>query len=77
MTRFGARVAPTDDCTHDRTKAMILGTATVNGSGMQEFEIDVTDNGQSGANDKYRMFIPDSAYDSGEHTLRGSNVTIH
>jgi predicted class III extradiol MEMO1 family dioxygenase len=27
-------------CTNDRTAATILGTATVNGSGMDEFEID-------------------------------------
>jgi hypothetical protein len=64
-------------CTDDRTKATILGTATVNGSGMHEYEIDVTDNGQSGANDKYRILIPDVGYDSGEHTLGGGNITIH
>ena len=64
-------------CTDDRTKATILGTASVNGSGMHEYQIDVTDNGQSGANDAYRMFIPDIAYDSGEHTLGGGNITIH
>jgi hypothetical protein len=64
-------------CTDDRTKATILGTATVNGSGMYEYEIDVTDNGQSGANDMYRMFIPGIGYDSGEHTLGGGNITIH
>jgi hypothetical protein len=64
-------------CTDDRTKATILGMATVNGSGMYEFEIDVTDNGQSGANDRYRMLIPEIGYDSGEHTLGGGNITIH
>lgn len=64
-------------CTDDRTKATILGTATVNGSGMHEYEIDVTDNGQSGANDMYRMFIPDIVYDSGNQTLGGGNITIH
>jgi hypothetical protein len=64
-------------CTQDRTKATILGTATVNGSGMYEYEIDLTDNGQSGANDMYRMFIPGIGYDSGEQTLGGGNITIH
>jgi hypothetical protein len=64
-------------CTNDRTNATILGTATVNGSGMYEYEIDVGDNGQSGADDTYRMFIPGIGYDSGVHTLSGGNVTIH
>jgi hypothetical protein len=64
-------------CTQDRTKATILGTATVNGSGMYEYEIDVADNGQSGASDTYRMFIPTIGYDSGVQTLGGGNITIH
>lgn len=64
-------------CTNDRTNATILGTATVNGSGMYEYEIDVADNGQSGAGDTYRMFIPGIGYDSGVHTLSGGNITIH
>jgi hypothetical protein len=65
-------------CTSDRTKATILGLATVNGSGMYEYEIDLTDNGQSGANDVYRISIPDYfGYDSGNQTLRGGNITIH
>ena len=54
-----------------------MGTATVNGSGMYEYEIDVADNGQSGANDTYRMFIPAIGYDSGVQTLGGGNITIH
>jgi hypothetical protein len=64
-------------CTQDRTKATILGTATVNGSGMYQYEIDVADNGQSGASDTYRMFIPAIGYDSGVQTLGGGNITIH
>src|SRR5207244_9285344 len=64
-------------CTQDRTKATILGTATVNGSGMYEYEIDITDNGQSGASDTYRMFLPAIGYDSGVQTLGGGNITIH
>jgi hypothetical protein len=64
-------------CTNDRTAATILGTATVNGSGMDEYEIDITDNGQSGASDTYRMFIPAIGYDSGVQTLGGGNITIH
>jgi hypothetical protein len=64
-------------CTKDMTEATILGTATVNGSGMYQYEIDVADNGQSGANDTYRMFIPAIGYDSGVQTLGGGNITIH
>jgi hypothetical protein len=64
-------------CTQDRTKATILGTATVNGAGMYQYEIDVADNGQSGASDTYRMFIPGIGYDSGVQTLGGGNITIH
>ena len=65
------------DVVRELAKATILGTATVDGSGSHLYEIDVTDNGQSGANDKYRILIPDIAYDSGEHTLGGGNITIH
>ncbi|HWW90883.1 MAG TPA: post-COAP-1 domain-containing protein [Solirubrobacteraceae bacterium] len=64
-------------CTEDRTKATILGTATVNGSGTYQYEIDLTDKGQSGANDMYRMYIPGIGYDSGNQTLGGGNITIH
>jgi hypothetical protein len=64
-------------CTQDRTKATILGTATVNGAGMYQYEIDVADNGQSGAGDTYRMFIPGIGYDSGVQALGGGNITIH
>jgi hypothetical protein len=64
-------------CTTDRTKATILGTATVDGSGMYQYEIDVADNGQSGGTDTYRMFIPAIGYDSGVQTLSGGNITIH
>ena len=57
--------------------ATITGVASVNGSGEHAYEIDVQDLGQSGKSDTYRMRIFDLAYDSGEHTLGGGNVTIH
>jgi hypothetical protein len=64
-------------CSEDRTQATIIGTATVNGSGTHEFEIEVTDAGEPGTSDTYRIRIPDVMYDSGTHTLKGGDVQIH
>jgi hypothetical protein len=64
-------------CDSNRTSATILGTATVDGSGTHEFEIQVTDAGEPGTNDTYRILIPDVTYDSGVKTLGGGNITIH
>ena len=63
-------------CSSDRTQATILGTAAVNGSGSHEYEIDVKDAGEPGTNDTYAIRIPDIAYNSGVHNLRGGNVQI-
>ena len=63
-------------CTEDNTKATILGTATVDGSGSHLYEIDVTDGGEPGTNDAYGIRIPGVAYDSGQQTLGGGNIQI-
>jgi hypothetical protein len=65
-------------CDSDTTKASIFGTATIDGTGVHPFQIDVQDNGEPGkGNDHYRIRIPDVGYDSGDHILRGGNVQIH
>jgi hypothetical protein len=63
-------------CSDDLTTATIFGTATIDGSGTFVFRIDVTDQGQSGANDTYGIILS-NGYVSGQHQLRGGNVTIH
>jgi hypothetical protein len=63
-------------CSSDRTQASIFGHATVNGSGSYEYEIDLTDNGEPGTSDMYRILIPAVAYESGPQTLRGGNIQI-
>ena len=63
-------------CNEDRTQASLFGNATVDGSGSYEYQIDLQDNGEPGTNDKYRIFIPGVAYESGLQTLRGGNVQI-
>ena len=57
--------------------ATIIGTATVDGSGVHEFEIDVTDQGEPGTLDTYRILIPDIPYDSGIQTLEGGNIQVN
>jgi hypothetical protein len=64
-------------CGSDRTTATIIGTASVNGSGAYEYEIDVKDGGEPGTNDTYAIRIPGVAYNSGEHPLQGGNIQIH
>jgi len=63
-------------CSSDLKQATIFGTATIDGSGNYVFRIDVTDNGQSGANDSYGLILS-NGYASGQQTLQGGNVTIH
>jgi hypothetical protein len=58
------------------TEATIFGSATVNGAGTHEYEIDLKDAGEPGTSDTYRIFIPDIAYDSGTQTLEGGNIQI-
>ncbi len=64
-------------CGSPNNGATIFGTATVNGSGVHNFEITVTDLGEPGTADTYRIQIPDIGHDSGTHTLEGGNVQIN
>jgi hypothetical protein len=64
-------------CSDDQTHATITGFASVDGSGEHPYQIDVSDMGPGGSSDTYRIQVFDIAYDSGEHTLGGGNVTIH
>jgi hypothetical protein len=57
-------------------QATIIGSATVNGAGSYEYEIDLKDAGEPGTSDTYRILIPGIAYDSGTHTLSGGNIQI-
>jgi hypothetical protein len=63
-------------CSEDRTRASIFGRTAVDGAGEYEYEIDLEDNGEPGTGDKYRIFIPAIAYESGLQTLRGGNIQI-
>ena len=63
-------------CSDDRTEASLFGSATVDGSGSYEYQIDLKDAGEPGINDTYRIFIPGVPYESGTQTLRGGNVQI-
>jgi len=64
-------------CSSDRTSATIIGTASVNGSGSHEYEIEMKDGGTPGTNDTYSIRVPDAAYNSGTHNLQGGNIEIH
>jgi hypothetical protein len=65
-------------CNSNKTQASIFGIATIDGTGAHPFQIDVQDNGEPGkGRDHYRIRIPDTGYDSGDHILRGGNVQIH
>ena len=63
-------------CSDDRTQASLFGSATVDGVGPFEYQIDLQDNDEPGTSDKYRIFIPGVGYESGLQTLRGGNVQI-
>jgi hypothetical protein len=58
------------------TQASIFGTATINGSGSFDYQIDLTDAGEPGVSDTYRIWLS-NGYDSGEQVLVGGNVQIH
>jgi hypothetical protein len=70
-----SRVA-TDASSSDAQTASIFGTATVNGSGSVDYEIDLVDAGEPGTADTYRIVLS-NGYDSGVQTLVGGNVQIH
>jgi hypothetical protein len=63
-------------CSEDGTSASIFGTATIDGAGSVDFRIDVTDQGEPGSSDTYRIRLS-NGYDSGDQTLVGGNVQIH
>jgi hypothetical protein len=63
-------------CSEDGKSASIFGTATINGSGTFDYRIDVTDNGEPGTADTYRIRLS-NGYDSGVQTLAGGNVQVH
>ena len=63
-------------CSADRTAASIFGTATIDGVGPVDFRIDVTDLGEPGTSDTYRLRLS-TGYDTGIQTLVGGNVQIH
>jgi hypothetical protein len=58
------------------TQASIFGTATINGSGSFDYQIDLQDFGEPGTADTYRIRLS-NGYDSGVQTLVGGNVQIH
>jgi Mg-chelatase subunit ChlD len=63
-------------CSADGKSASIFGTATINGSGTFDYRIDVTDNGEPGTADTYRIRLS-TGYDSGVQVLVGGNVQLH
>jgi hypothetical protein len=63
-------------CSDDLTMATIYGTATIDGSGMYVFRIDVTDMGEPERSDSYGIMLS-NGYVSGQHQLQGGNVQIH
>ena len=63
-------------CSADGTQATIFGQATVDGSGTFDYRIDLTDLGEPGTADTYRIRLS-NGYDSGEQVLDGGNVQIH
>ena len=57
------------------TRASIFGQATINGSGMFNFRINVQDLAQQGSGqDKYQLIM--DGYNSGEQLLGGGNIEI-
>ena len=63
-------------CSDDGLSASIFGTATIDGAGSVDFRIDVTDAGEPGRSDTYRIQLS-NGYDSGTQTLAGGNIQIH
>ncbi len=63
-------------CSADGLSASIFGTATIDGSGSFSYRIDLTDLGEPGDDDTYRIRLS-NGYDSGVQTLNRGNVQIH
>ena len=70
VTSFATQAAGSE------TQASIYGTATVDGSGSVDFQIDLQDLGEPGTADTYRLRLS-NGYDTGVQTLVGGNVQIH
>ena len=62
-------------CSQDRKRATVFGRGTIDGSTQVSYRIDVTDNGEPGKNDTYRIRLS-NGYDSGEQRLEGGNVQV-
>lgn len=56
--------------------AEIYGIGSVDGEGEFEYQIKLEDQGEPGTDDKYGIFIPGVAYNSGYQQLEGGNVQI-
>ena len=67
-----ALVCPADE----PGRASIFGQGEVNGAGPVRYRIDLTDAGEPGTADTYRIRL-DGGYDSGEQVLEGGNVQLH
>jgi hypothetical protein len=61
------------------TQARIFGTATNNGSGTYNFQINVQDGATTNQPDMYGMTLSGTSpiYESGEHVLGGGQIDIH
>jgi Thrombospondin type 3 repeat len=60
----------------DGGRATLRGTGVVDGDQPVQFRVDVTDTGEPGDADTYRIRLS-NGYDSGERTLAGGNVQAH
>jgi hypothetical protein len=76
---FKALTVQTVICNEDDGDVMsaeIYGTGTVDGVGEFEYQIKLEDQGEPGTDDRYGIFIPGVAYNSGYQQLDGGNVQI-
>ena len=76
LSRVAQDTSLATQASSSETQASIFGTATINGSGSFDYQIDLQDNGEPGTADTYRIRLS-NGYDSGEQTLVGGNVQIH
>jgi len=63
-------------CWSDMRRASIFGNGEVDGVGPVRYRIDLTDAGEPGTSDRYRIRL-DGGYDSGDQQLLGGNVQLH
>ena len=76
--RFKALTVQAVICNEDESvmSAEIYGIGSVDGEGEFEYQIKLEDQGEPGTDDKYGIFIPGVAYNSGYQQLEGGNVQI-